>query len=1465
MPDLGTARIKIRVVSEGLKEFKQFLKGFRDIAKEVKKTTKDINQFNAVQRALVRNAQRTLKTTRNMIKALREQTNSLRGATKAKNQAAKANTILAQRVKATRAQLIPMAKAVRAVNAQVLQSFPGLRRFGRSFAAGAQSLNSFGQSLRQVSFVLRDAGRQLITLAAGIVAAFAPIVLIGAQFEQAVADVVAVSSELSDRSAEAQRSIQELTQVFIELGEATVFTAGQVAEAAKNLALAGFTAAEITEALPSVLRLATVGGLELARAAEVAANTLRAFGFEARNLDRVVDVLAQTATNSNTTVEGLAQSLSLVSSIAATLGQSIEQVVGALGLLGDAGIKNTRAGTGLSQVFLDLTDDIEKVDKVLRQFGSSFEQVNPEVNSLLDIIREFERINLSTAATFEIFEKRAARAFLAILNQGSNALETIIGLNEASQGVARTIEAIKLDTVRGEFIKLRSIVDSLFIQLFEEIRDPIKDFLTQLRGGVAVLKEFFEANRAAIRPFIEFSVKVAALIGSLGGFLTVLGSLTAIVAAPIVAIGGLTTAIVLLGKALLPILGISAAIAGAFGLFAANLTATIIPVVLALKDNFLELQRVISDFNQRVIQPFIRGFREAFNEGFINRIIPAYERLKNAIGGLLTELSDSLGTLRDNTFESFGATLADVIVVGITAFLDILTLVVETIKLIDFESLAESLNGLAVSVKFLADSFKNLQGNAERAVFPVGHLLNQLSDNRLLRTVERFLPNLEQSGRGIPQNIGRISEAVDELDNSLRGSTENLIEFEKEVANIEKAAELFEELTSLKPVEIQQLIDLDVDSNAIKDFVDRLNAEIAELRSAGETPQITARIGELESLRDRILDGAEKVFSRVEAIISEGSKAALEQQEILKESVQLRAQQLEILQRERGALGQVTDEEIALKEAQEEELETLRLLSQLDLSRLDTVRANTEENVVVKETLEELLEVSIERLAVQQSGLKAAESEKQFAEELAQIQRDLADSELNSLQRRIRAAEELRDNQQATLDGFRANLQAQRTLVAQQLKDAEATGAATDVLNPQTGETRGQQFQARINEFDRRINELADLEIKSTENLNKELESIREEDEEKRTEALIRSRLDLAKKLGDIEAQAAETRALREIELERKIRSTFQLTGDAQRDEQVRKEIEAFRTIEEAAIDSEVKKLREKEKTNKLVDEQKRLEEKVTDNLAKQVQNVGQLLQLLRVLDRVEEIREARARESAERAVDNQFAQESVIRRIQQRQDNGQDTRFLERRLAKLRADASLLQGIVDKNAQQAGINSTDITNAVAESRRALEEAEEKGENFKSRIIGFLEDSINAFGSAPGNWADAFVENWQSNSQRIVDAIANTFNVVKNILDPTVRNSPSIVDLWKAQVDTVKMGVRAINSEITGNLPDLSRLNLGAAISNTTPTVPLASNTSSSIANNDNRQVNMNINNNLDSNRLQRELANTLLKRGFKV
>ena len=289
-------------------------------------------------------------------------------------------------------------------------------------------------------------------------------------FDKAMAKVKAVTGATG-------KEFQKLSKDAKRLGAITQFTASEVAGLQLEFAKIGFSTAEILNATEATLQLATATGSDLSQAAEIAGSTIRAFGMDASETQRVVDVMALSFSSSALDLNRFGESMKYVAPIAKSLGITIEQATAHLSALADAGIHGSMAGTSLRKVYQEMA------------------------NTGLDADQAFAKLTRSGISVVDAFDEVGARAqtALLILSENKDKVDELSGAYDNAAGSAQKMAAIVEDTTAGSIKKLSSAWDGLILSfsssggVIKTIVDGLANFVTNLTMARKSLQELQES------------------------------------------------------------------------------------------------------------------------------------------------------------------------------------------------------------------------------------------------------------------------------------------------------------------------------------------------------------------------------------------------------------------------------------------------------------------------------------------------------------------------------------------------------------------------------------------------------------------------------------------------------------------------------------------------------------------------------------------------------------------------------------------------------------------------------------------------------------------------------------------------------------------------------------------------------------------------------------------------------------
>jgi TP901 family phage tail tape measure protein len=324
-------------------------------------------------------------------------------------------------------------------------------------------------------------------------AGFMATVNIGKDFEQSMSRVGAIS-----RATDAE--LAKLTEQARQLGSDTVWSATQAAEGMQYLSMAGFSTEQILKTMPGMLSLASAGAIELGAAADISSNILTGFGLKAEDMARVGDVLTNTFTTSNTSLEGLGYTMKYAAPIAKSMGMSIEEAAAMAAKLGDAGIQGEMAGTTLRAVMLRLATPSKEAAKYLDTLGVKttdaagnmrpFQDVLADLNKAMSGYSEEARANITKA----IFETEAMSGAMVLMEQaGTGSLQKYTESLKQT-GTANAVAKKQTDNLAGDMENLSGSIEEVGLTVYDSIKPALREMTQGLAKVVDKVQVWMKQN-----------------------------------------------------------------------------------------------------------------------------------------------------------------------------------------------------------------------------------------------------------------------------------------------------------------------------------------------------------------------------------------------------------------------------------------------------------------------------------------------------------------------------------------------------------------------------------------------------------------------------------------------------------------------------------------------------------------------------------------------------------------------------------------------------------------------------------------------------------------------------------------------------------------------------------------------------------------------------------------------------------
>ena len=388
------------------------------------------------------------------------------------------------------------------------------RQAGQS-AVALQKIAATGEKLKTVGSAIEGAGQKLVPVTAAVGGLGAAAVKVASDFDSAMSQVAAVSGATG-------KNLESLRDKAREMGAKTKFSASEAAEAMNYMAMAGWKTNDMLSGIEGIMNLAAASGEDLATTSDIVTDALTALGLTAADSGHFADILAAASSNANTNVSMMGETFKYCAPVAGALGFSAEDTAEAIGLMANAGIKSSQAGTAMRSMLTNLTGEVRFSGAAFGEMAVQTTNADGSMRSLGDILADcraaFAQMSESErAANAEaLVGKNAMSGFLAVMNAAPGDIEKLNGAINNCDGTAEKMAATMQDNLAGQLTILKSQLEELAISIGEILMPYIRQIVGWVQGLVDWLNSLDEGTKKVI-------VTVALVAAALGPVLIVIG------------------------------------------------------------------------------------------------------------------------------------------------------------------------------------------------------------------------------------------------------------------------------------------------------------------------------------------------------------------------------------------------------------------------------------------------------------------------------------------------------------------------------------------------------------------------------------------------------------------------------------------------------------------------------------------------------------------------------------------------------------------------------------------------------------------------------------------------------------------------------------------------------------------------------------------------------------------------------
>ena len=499
----------------------------------------------------------------------REKLETLKTAQQQADEALRNGTISQQQYDGLQREIVETEQELRRLEQQAEQSATALQKIGAT-----------GEKLQAVGDKVSGVGQKLLPVTGVVTGLGTAAVKTAADFDSAMSRVAAVSGATGS-------DFDKLRDKAREMGAKTKFSATEAADAMNYMAMAGWKTEDMLSGIEGVMYLAAASGEDLATTSDIVTDALTAFGLTAADSGHFADVLAAASSNANTNVSMMGETFKYCAPVAGALGFSVEDTAEAIGLMGNAGIKASQAGTSMRSIMTNLTGDVKLSGAAIGDVTIATTNADGSMRSLSAILAdcrvdfggmtEAEKANNAEA----LVGKNAMSGFLALMNAAPEDIAKVSGAVNNCKDAAKNMADTMQDNLEGQLTILKSQLQELAISFGDLLMPAVRSIVSGLQGMVDVLNAMPDGVKQVI-------MIIALLAAALGPVLIIIGKV-------ISAVGTIMTIVPKLA-------GVINTVKTAFGalnaVMLANPIAIVIAAITALVAAFVYLWNTNEEFRQ---------------------------------------------------------------------------------------------------------------------------------------------------------------------------------------------------------------------------------------------------------------------------------------------------------------------------------------------------------------------------------------------------------------------------------------------------------------------------------------------------------------------------------------------------------------------------------------------------------------------------------------------------------------------------------------------------------------------------------------------------------------------------------------------------------------------------------------------------------------------------------------------------
>ena len=700
----------------------------------------------------------------------------------------------------------------------------------------SKALESVGKSAESIGSGLQSAGDNLSSLGGKITAVeTAAAGLATAGLKKAADSAIDFDTQMRKVGAisgSTDEELQSLRESALELGASTSLSSSEVAEAMTEMAAKGSDANQIIADMPGIISAAEASGEDLSLVADTVSNAMNAFGDSAGDATHVADVLAQSANQSAAGVSDLQYAFKYAAPLASSLGISMEELAAATGVMTDAGLEGSQAGTTLRAMFVSMSKPTDEAREAMEQLGISFYDSEGKMKSISTIVSDLQTATADLTdeekeqALATMFGTESLSGLQAMMNATPGTIDKMTDSLKNCDGASEEAAAKMKDGVGGAIENMQGAIESFqitigtaLLPMIQTAANTISDLFADMTAGFnengitgvvdAIIGKLQELTQPELfSPISENVTTVQTTIGKVVDKVDDLwqkfqelqdagvpfGKIAAAVGPSLMVAGKAVSAV---GTAISGIGKVASTLSSGFGMLS-KLSAVlgglstpvflVVAAIAALAAGFIycyttseDFRNTVSDFFSGIlpaIQTVIDTLKPLFQE-FGTKLGELFQAISPTIDTLMTAVTKIVGVIAENLIPIIGK-IIEVVMEVVNALLPIITPIINWV----LQFVSDLITALTPIVEWILKAVLSIVEWVQSAIEWIGNAIVTVKD-WIVNTVEETKEKIDLAIAIVSALFESIKETIQNIVSAIKDWISEKAEAAKEtVSNI---------------------------------------------------------------------------------------------------------------------------------------------------------------------------------------------------------------------------------------------------------------------------------------------------------------------------------------------------------------------------------------------------------------------------------------------------------------------------------------------------------------------------------------------------------------------------------------------------------------------------------------------------------------------------------------------------------